>query len=443
MEEKKYLKLKNKLAYGSGDMASNFCYTFVTSFVLIYLTNAVGLNSGLIGTLMLVSRILDGITDVLFGTLVDRTKSKLGKARPWMLYTIIPMIACEILLYCVPKAEGALPYVYFFVFYTLLNDVFYTASNIAYSTLAVLITKNKEEQVQLGAFRFIFTMIAAIIVSGGTMTFVEKLGNTTAAWRTVAIIYSVAFGVIMLLCVLGTKEIEDGTVGENNAKKRDLSLLKTLYYIIRNPYFIGLLVVTILSQTMINMATSVGTFYTTYVLGDSSKLMLFTLTQMLPMIVGLIFSPALVKKLGVHKSIMVGLFISLVACVPLMIFGQNNMLAGILTANSFRWLGMGPLSASAAALTADISAYTMQKDQVDIVGAMFSCSSMGNKLGGGIGAALCGWILEWSGYDGTAVVQNAATVSALKFLYTGAPLVFGAIILLIFCFMNVEKKLEN
>ena len=86
MEQKKYLKWYNKIGYGSGDIAGNVVYAFLTSFVMIYLTDTVGLNSGVIGTLIMVSKLLDGVSDVFFGSMIDKTKSKMGKARPWMFY---------------------------------------------------------------------------------------------------------------------------------------------------------------------------------------------------------------------------------------------------------------------------------------------------------------------------------------------------------------------
>ena len=89
MEEKKYLKWYNKVGYGSGDLAGNVVYAFLSSFVMLYLTNTVGLNPGIIGTLIMVSKLFDGISDMFFGTMIDKTKSKLGKARPWMLYAYI------------------------------------------------------------------------------------------------------------------------------------------------------------------------------------------------------------------------------------------------------------------------------------------------------------------------------------------------------------------
>ena len=143
MREKKYLKWYQKLAYGAGDLASNCSYGLVSSFLLLYLSDTMGMNTGIIGTLMLVSKVLDGVTDVFFGRMIDKTKSKLGKARPWMLYAQIGVSLCLLLLFSVPDIGETAQYAYFFVFYTSLNAIFYTANGIAYSTLSALINAEK------------------------------------------------------------------------------------------------------------------------------------------------------------------------------------------------------------------------------------------------------------------------------------------------------------
>ena len=94
MEAKKYLNLRKKIAYGSGDMASNFCYSFVSAFTMIYLTDTVGMNAGIIGMLIMLSRVFDGVSDVFAGNIIDKTHHRLGKARSWMLWTIIPVEMC-------------------------------------------------------------------------------------------------------------------------------------------------------------------------------------------------------------------------------------------------------------------------------------------------------------------------------------------------------------
>lgn len=133
MEEKTYLKWYNKVGYGTGDIAGNVVYAFLSSFVMIYLTNTVGLNAGIVGTLIAVSKLFDGVTDIFFGTMIDRTKSRMGKARPWMFYGFFGCAVTLFAVFAIPTSLGkTAQYAWFFIAYTLLNAVFYTANNIAY-----------------------------------------------------------------------------------------------------------------------------------------------------------------------------------------------------------------------------------------------------------------------------------------------------------------------
>ena len=134
MEEKRYLKWYNKVGYGSGDVAGNVVYAFLSTFVMLYLTNTVGLNPGIVGTLIAVSKLFDGVTDIFFGSMIDKTKTKMGKAKPWMLYGYIGCAVTLIGVFAIPESLGqTAQYAWFFIAYSLLNAVFYTANNIAYS----------------------------------------------------------------------------------------------------------------------------------------------------------------------------------------------------------------------------------------------------------------------------------------------------------------------
>lgn len=142
MEEKTYLKWYNKIGYGSGDIAGNVVYAFLTSFVMVYLTDTIGLASGIVGTLIAASKLFDGFTDVFFGSLIDKTHTKLGKARPWMIYGYIGCALTLVAVFAIPTSWGrTAQYAWFFIAYTLLNGVFYTANNIAYSALTSLVTE--------------------------------------------------------------------------------------------------------------------------------------------------------------------------------------------------------------------------------------------------------------------------------------------------------------
>lgn len=224
MEEKTYLKWYSKIGYGSGDVAGNVVYAFLTSFVMIYLTDTIGLMPGIVGTLIAASKLFDGVTDIFFGSMIDKTHSRLGKARPWMLYGYIGCAITLVAVFAVPTSFGdTAKYAWFFIAYTLLNGVFYTANNIAYSALTSLVTKNAKERVQMGSYRFIFAFATSLVIQSVTVGFVDKCGGGAAAWRTVAIIYAIIGFVVNTISCLSVKELpeeelNDGAVTDKEEK---------------------------------------------------------------------------------------------------------------------------------------------------------------------------------------------------------------------------------
>ena len=203
---KKYLKWYHKIGYGSGDVAGNCVYALLTAFMMIYLTDTVGLSMGIVSTLIAVSKIFDGVSDFFFGRMIDKTHTKMGKARPWMLW---PYIGCAISLvacFSIPTSWGdTAQYIFFFISYTLLNAVFFTANNIAYASLTALITKNTSERVQLGSFRFVFAFATKIFIEAITIYAVAWLGGGAFGWRTIAIIYAVLGLIVNTISVFSVK----------------------------------------------------------------------------------------------------------------------------------------------------------------------------------------------------------------------------------------------
>ena len=209
-KKKKYLTWYNKIGYGSGDIAGNVVYALLSSFVMIYLTDTVGLNSGIVGTLMMISKLFDGVTDIFFGSMIDKTKSRMGKARPWMFWAYFGCAATLIAIFSIPGSWGATAqYAWFFLAYTALNAVFYTANNIAYSSLTSLITKNNSERVQMGSIRFIFAVGTSLLIQSVTVEAVEAMGGGAVGWRNVAVFYSVAAVLVNTFSVLSVKELPE------------------------------------------------------------------------------------------------------------------------------------------------------------------------------------------------------------------------------------------
>ena len=441
MEQKKYLKGWQKLAYGAGDFGSNFMYTFVSSFVVIYLTDTVGLNSGIIGTLMLASKCLDGVTDIFFGRLLDRTKSKMGKARPWMFWSVFPLAICEILLFATPQMEQGLQYAYFFVVYTLLNSIFYTANNISYAALTALITKNPHERVQAGTYRFTFVMLAGIIIPSVTTGLVTGFGGGAAGWRNVALLYTAIMVVLNMVVVFSVREVADEE--EKAADSEGITFLKSMRLLFSNRYYLLILAFYLLQYGMQGITNGVGIFFCTYVLKNPDALGLLSFAGMIPMILGLAVTPALVKRYGIYRVNRAGMIFSAVFGLVFIPVGYMGNFPLMLVVLALRGLGMSPMLGTLNAVIADASAYTFQKDQVHLDGTMFSCSSMGIKLGGGLGTALFGWLLSFGGYENGAAVQSASAIGMMQVMYIVIPAVICILMLAVIWGLDVQKGMER
>ena len=443
MEEKKYLKWYNKIGYGAGDIAGNVVYALLAAFVMIYLTDTVGLNAGIVGTLIAVSKIFDGISDIFFGAMIDKTKSKMGKARPWMLYGYFGCAVCLVAIFCIPVDMGQkAQYAWFFIAYTLLNAGFYTANNIAYSALTALITKNNSERVQMGSIRFMFAFGTSMLIQAITVGFVAKLGGGAAAWRTVAIIYAIIGVISNTLSVLSVKELSDEELAED--KKSDESeekynLISAFKLLVHNKYFLMICGSYLLMQ-LYSATLGMGIYFMKYVLGDEGLFGTFSWAINIPMIVGLLVTPILVAKFnGMYKLNVAGYVIGTAGRLGVVAAGYMGNIMLMLVFTAVAALGMSPLQGDMNALIATTSEYTRLTTGKKVDGTMYSCTSFGTKVGGGLGTAIAGWMLAASGYVQNAVTQSQSCVNMLYVMYLWLPMIFNLIITFILIRLNVEK----
>ena len=275
-KEKTYLNWYNKIGYGSGDIAGNVVYALLSAFVMIFLTDTVGMNAGTVGSLIAVSKLFDGISDIFFGSLIDKTHTKMGKARPWMLYGYFGCAICLVAIFCIPAdITPTAQYAWFFIAYTLLNAGFYTANNIAYSALTALITKNNNERVQMGSIRFMFAFGTSMLIQTITVGLVAHFGGGAAAWRTVAIIYAIVGVISNTLSVMSVKELTPEELAEGEETKSQgqvdekYSLIDAFKLLVRNKYYLMICACYILMQ-IYTATLNMGIYYMTYVLKNAN-----------------------------------------------------------------------------------------------------------------------------------------------------------------------------
>ena len=414
-QEKTYLKWYNKIGYGSGDVGGNVVYAFLSAFVMIYLTDAVGLNPGIIGTLIMASRIFDGVSDLFFGNLIDRTHTKMGKARPWMFWAYFGCAATLIATFAIPTNVGqTAQYAWFFIAYTLLNAVFFTANNIAFSALTALITKNGAERVQMGSIRFMFAFGTSMLIQTFTVAGVQQFGGGAEGWRTIAIIYAVIGLAVNSLSVFSVRELSREELADRPGAHHDpaelaevevTSFKEAAKLVVANKYYLIILLVFLLAQ-IFTATLNMGIYFMTYILGDANLLGVFAWAINAPLIIGLLFTPFLVKRFGeMYRVNITGYVIAVVGRLGVLVAAYMGSIPLMLLFTGLASLGMSPLQGTLNALIAEASEYTYLTKNRRIDGVMYSCTSFGVKLGGGIGTALAGWLLAWSGYVGGADTQ--------------------------------------
>ena len=449
-KEKTYLKWYNKIGYGSGDIAGNVVYALLSAFVMIFLTDTVGMNAGVVGTLIAVSKLFDGLSDIFFGSLIDKTHSRMGKARPWMFYGYFGCAICLVAIFCIPAGSGAaVQYAWFFIAYTLLNAGFYTANNIAYSALTALITKNNHERVQMGSIRFMFAFGTSMLIQTITVGLVAHFGGGAAAWRTVAIIYAIVGIISNTLSVMSVRELspEELAEGEEVQEQADAeekyTLVDAFKLLIQNKYYLMICASYILMQ-IYTATLNMGIYYMTYVLKNANLLGVFSWAINIPMIIGLLFTPTLVAKFGgMYKLNLMGYTLGTIGRLGVVIAGYLGSVPLMLACTAIAAIGMSPLQGDMNALIATCSEYTFLTHGKRVDGTMYSCTSLGTKLGGGIGTALAGWLLAFSGYVGGAAQQSASTMNMLHIMYLWMPMLFNLLITLILTRLNVEKANEE
>ncbi len=449
MKEKTYLKWYNKIGYGSGDIAGNVVYALLSAFVMIFLTDTVGMNAGIVGTLIAVSKLFDGVSDIFFGSLIDKTKSRMGKARPWMFYGYFGCAVCLVAIFFIPADISPFAqYAWFFIAYTLLNAGFYTANNIAYSALTALVTKNNHERVEMGSIRFMFAFGTSMLIQTITVGLVARFGGGAAAWRIVAVIYAIVGIISNTLSVFSVKELpeeelDEGRPAAEQAPEEKYSLIDAFGLLIRNKYYLMICASYILMQ-IYSATLNMGIYYMTYVLKNANLLGVFSWAINIPMIIGLLFTPALVAKWGgMYRLNLTGYTIGTLGRLGVVAAGYMGSVPLMLVCTAIAAIGMSPLQGDMNALIATCSEYTYLTSGKRVDGTMYSCTSLGTKLGGGIGTALAGWLLALSGYVGGAAVQSASCITMLHVMYLWLPMIFNLLITLILTRLNVEKANED
>lgn len=427
-----------KLAYASGDFANNLLFASMSAFLVFYYTDIVQVSAVAIGTIMLVSRLLDGVVDIIMGFIVDRTKSRFGKARPWLLRMSIPFGISAVLLFSVPEMSENLQLIYIFITYNLVNIIF-TSIGVPYGVLNSLLTQDQYERSVINIVRMMFSLVASFGISFVTLPIVSALGGGASGWTKTYVVYGSIAVVLFLINFFFTKErVGTNLTEEQKANKADVPVMEGLKGLIKNKYWIILTVNGVLSGIGMAIGLGVNVYYAQYILGDPNLVGIISIAGGIPMLLGLFILAPFVKRFGKRNMYIAGLVITVFGGV-LTLFNPTNATWIIIT-SIIKGIGVAPGIGIGFAMISDAVEYGEWKTGNRTEGLIFSAQSYGGKGGQGLGAALIGWILAWGGYAGGAAVQTASALMAIEVLYIYLPLAISVLQILLLIPYKLDKE---
>lgn len=444
MDEFIKVPMSEKLAYCFGDPALTLMYTMTTTLLIYFYTNVVGISAGSVGMIMLVSRVFDGFSDVLMGTIIDRTHSKYGKSRIWILRLAVPYALAAIVLFTMPGMGPVGKVVYAFVTYNIMNTVVYTAISQPFHALGSLMSRDRRERDVICNIRMILSITASMIITAFTLPLINKaaalIGNEQAAWILVTTVYAV----VSVFVLLNTYATCTERVKTAQKSKENIPFWTALKATVTNPYFLialGLMLFYTVYQIIIGTDL---TYYCQYVLNDVDLVMPLSASEKIATIIGIALLPKLLPRFGKRSLICAGCILG-IAGQLLFLMNITSVPLGVITC-IMRGFGIAPFYGVQYSLPSDAIEYGQWKTGLRIEGLMFSSMSMGQKAGSGFTSAIMGAILSMAAFDGlkaTAAEQTSEAIAVIKGFYLYVPIAIWLIMFLIALCYRLDKRYDQ
>jgi GPH family glycoside/pentoside/hexuronide:cation symporter len=438
--------LGERITYGFGDLASCLFWQTTVLYLLFFYTDVFGLTAAAAGMMIFVSRLLDAFFDVVIGMSADRTRSRWGKFRPYILFGAVPLSVAAVLAFTTPAFgdTGKLVYAYvtFIVFMFL-----YSAVNIPYNALLGVISGDPAERTSASSFKFIGAFLACSIVGATALPLTKYLSpdSATKGWQITMTLYGVVAVVLFFITFFSTHERIQPIAKEKTSITRDLGDLT------RNVPWMLLFAATILFLLFVCIRMSVTTHYFKYYIGEQ-EVTLFGTTHKYGFevlasafntigsvfaILGVFLVPWFARLVGGKKALL-SLFITAMVCTGAFYFLKPADLLWIFALQMIGSLAGGPISTLLWVMYADTADYSEWKTGRRATGLVFSASIMSNKIGWAIGFMIAGLILSTTGFKAN-IVQNMDVLNGLKAMMSVIPVAIGLVALVLLFFYRLDE----
>ncbi len=427
------LSFKEKVGYSLGDTASHFVWDMVGFWLLFFYTDVYGISAAAAGTIMLVARFWDMAVDPIIGVVSDRTNTRWGKFRPYILFGAIPYAVLAILTFTTPNFGEFGKILYAGATYVLLMTA-YAAINLPYSALGAVMTDDTYERAGLNTYRFIAGFSGQFIVTGLALTLAEFFGhgNKAQGFQYTVFMFAVLSLIFFFITFQTTKERVQPPKAQKNSLKEDL---KNLF---SNKAWRILAIVGIISFIMFAMQNAAIAYYFKYYLGKENNVQLFNVLGTVALIVALPLSKPLAKRFG-NKNVFIGS--SLISGIFFMLIYLPGVhdITTIYVFNIIAKMAYAPAVPLLWTMIADSADYGEWTTGRRATGLYFSAAVFAQKAGWGIGAAIAGWILTISQFVPN-VTQNSSAITGIKLLVSVIPGILYMSCALFMIFYKIDSK---
>jgi GPH family glycoside/pentoside/hexuronide:cation symporter len=430
------LTFKEKLGYGLGDTASHFVWDMVGFWLLFFYTDVYKIPAAISGTILMVARFWDMGIDPVIGVISDRTRTRWGKFRPYILFGALPYAVLAILTFTTPDFGETGKIIYAVATYVLLMTA-YAAVNLPYSSLAAVMTADTYERTGLNIYRFICAFGGQFVVTGLALTLVEFFGGADKArgWQHTAVLFGFLSLVFFFITFKTTKERVQPLKSLEGSIKGDF---KNLF---KNRPWIILAIVGIVSFVMFAMQNAAIAYYFKYYIGKEKNVQLFNIIGTVALIVALPFAKPLARRFG-NKNVFLGSsLISGVFFILLYLPGEKDIIT-IYALNILAKMAYAPAVPLLWTMIADSADYSEWKSGRRATGLYFSAATFAQKAGWGIGGGIAGWLLTAFNYVPNAI-QTQTALTGIKLLVSVIPGILYMSCALFMLGYNIDSQITD
>ena len=403
----------------------------IMGYLTVFAVNTMKMPATLVGALLLVSKLIDGVTDLFAGYIVDNTKTKWGKGRPYE-WCVVGMWLTTLLMFCVPAAATTtVKAIWILLMYLFANSIFFTFLNANGTVYMVRAFSSEKQYVSLSTYGGVVPMLIVAAFNIIFPTLMGTMATSQGGWIKLVAIFAIPMTVLGMLRFFAVKEVNDVDVKAAGEKVK----LKDVFEVLkRNPY-IWIIALASLSMNLItNMGVNV--FYFTDIVGNVGLMGLLAATQFIILPLMFVF-PQILKKISVMKLVRIGLLVTIAGYVVNFFAGSNTIL--LIIGNLLFGAGVVPISMLSALLIIECADYNEYIGIRRLEGSLGAVNGFATKVGAGLGSGLLGILIGMAGYDGNLAVQPDSAITMIRLLYSLIPAALYLIVYFVCRFYKLDK----